>query len=102
MKQNEKAIENSIRMLLGRLGILCWKHFPGPIGKKGISDILGCYKGRLIAIEVKVKGGKVSPYQEKFIEEVNQAGGLAFVAYCIDDVIEQLGLQDRFLFKHGG
>jgi penicillin-binding protein-related factor A (putative recombinase) len=65
----------------------------------GIPDIIGCYKGRMIAIEVKAPKGKVSPYQEQFIRQINEAGGLAFVARDIDTVIDQLGLQDRFLLR---
>jgi hypothetical protein len=53
----------------------------------------------MIAIEVKAPKGKVSPYQEQFIRQINEAGGLAFVARDIDTVIDQLGLQDRFLLR---
>jgi len=58
----------------------------------GVSDLLGILNnGRLCAIEVKIKGGKVSDNQKRFIDEVNKRGGLAFVAYSLDDVIEKIG-----------
>jgi penicillin-binding protein-related factor A (putative recombinase) len=95
----EGILTVSIRQLLKSIGIFHWKQFGGPMSTPGIPDIIGCYKGRMIAIEVKAPKGKVSPYQEQFIRQINEAGGLAFVARDIDTVIDQLGLQDRFLLR---
>jgi len=67
------------------------KYIPLPSGEKGISDILACSpEGKFVAIEVKRPGGTVSPDQQEFIERVNQKGGLAFVAYSIDDVMAKV------------
>ena len=71
------------------------------MGTPGISDIIGCYKGRMIAIELKAPRGIVSPAQQVFIDRVNEAGGIAFVAKDLDTVIEKLDLQDRFLLRPG-
>ena len=71
------------------------------MGYPGVADIIGCYKGRMIAIELKSPTGKPTPEQERFIQNVNEAGGIAFVARSIDEVIEGLGIQDRFL-RFGG
>ena len=65
----------------------------------GVPDIIGCFKGRLIGIEIKSEKGVVSEYQKEFIENINRAGGLAFVARSLEDVIEGLGIQDRFLLR---
>lgn len=60
--------------------------------KVGIADILGILKGgRFFAIEVKAKTGKLSDEQAEFIFAVRTAGGIAFVARSLDDVIQQLG-----------
>lgn len=95
----EKDIQSSIIEYLERRRIFCWKEHSGgmpmdggkfmmPIGMKGKCDILGVLPGgRFLGIEVKRPSGKVSPYQEEFIQNVNLAGGLAFVAHSIDDVI---------------
>lgn len=53
---------------------------------KGVSDILGIYKGRFLAIEVKQFGKYASKEQKEFIKNVNDAGGIAFVARSIDDL----------------
>lgn len=55
----------------------------------GVSDILGIWNGRPLAIEVKRKkgprgglnGSVVSEDQEKFIKKFNAHGGIAFVAH---------------------
>ena len=53
---------------------------------RGVSDILGVYRGRPIAIEVKSKVGVVSDYQKNFIQRFTQAGGIAIVARSVEDV----------------
>lgn len=97
-KQSEKDITRAIRGLLNTLGIWHWKQWQGMGSYPGVADILGIYQGKLLAIEVKTLNGKVSDRQDAFIDQVNLRGGIAFVARSPDDVIERLGLQDRFLF----
>ena len=95
----EALLTKSIRQLLNSVGIFAWKEWGGPMSTPGVPDIIGCFKGRLIGIEIKSEKGVVSEYQKEFIENINRAGGLAFVARSVDDVIEGLGLQDRFLLR---
>jgi penicillin-binding protein-related factor A (putative recombinase) len=52
----------------------------------GTADIIGCYQGRYFAIEAKIKPNKPTPDQERFLESVREAGGLALVAYGLDDI----------------
>jgi hypothetical protein len=54
----------------------------------GVSDVLGVYNGRLLAIEVKTDKGVVSKEQQDFIDRVNKLGGIAGVARSISDVKE--------------
>jgi len=65
----------------------------------GVPDIIGCFKGRFIGIEVKAPKGVVSSYQQNFIDRINEAGGIGIIARSLDDVIVGLGLQDRFLIR---
>ena len=104
-KVKERDIQKTIFDYLRMKKILCFKHrnvgifkkdtgsyIPLPFGEKGISDIIGCLpSGQFLAIEVKVKGNKPSPEQEAFILKVKAAGGKAFVAYSLEDVIRELG-----------
>jgi len=95
----EHMLTVSVRQLLRAAGIFAWKNWGGPMGYPGVADIIGCYKGRMIAIELKSPTGKATPEQVRFIQNVNDAGGIAFVAKTLDEVIEGLGLQDRFLLR---
>jgi len=97
----EAILTRSVKQLLKAAGIFHYKHWGGPMGYPGVADIIGCYQGRMIAIELKSPNGKATPDQERFIQNVNDAGGIAFVARSIDEVIEGLGIQDRFL-RFGG
>lgn len=60
---------------------------------KGVSDIVGIYKGKPLYIEVKrPKPFKTYPSKEQkeFIKQVKEEGGIAFVARSIDDVKKNL------------
>jgi len=54
---------------------------------KGAADILGVINGRFIAIEVKKPKGKISDSQEAFLQSIVDAGGVAFIARSLDDVL---------------
>jgi hypothetical protein len=62
-----------------------WQILGRVLALAGVSDILACYRGRFVAVEVKApgKGGNVSDAQRAFLEAVKRAGGVAIVA---DDV----------------
>lgn len=66
------------------------KQYPVHNAPKGTSDIIGIYKGRFLAIEVKRHGGYASAYQEAFLRDIQNRGGIAFIAYSIDDVDKEL------------
>ena len=58
--------------------------------RKGVPDIIGSYKNRLLAIEVKKIGSYPTKEQKELINEINASGGIAFVARSIDDVKKHL------------
>jgi hypothetical protein len=98
--QSEAEITAGIRRLLASLGVWHWKHWSGPMTyPRGISDILGIWKGRFLAIEIKRPGGQLTVEQQRFLDRVKIEGGVSFVARSVDDVITELGVQDRFLFN---
>ena len=97
----ETQLKKAIKQFLTGFRIF---HFPvlqGLGAHKGIADILGIYNGQFLAIEVKAPKGRLSDYQKIFLDRVKAEGGIAITAYCIDDVINGLGLQDRFKTKGG-
>lgn len=52
--------------------------------KKGVSDVLGLFKGRFVAVEVKIGRDKLSPEQSGFLKNINHYGGIAMVAKDIE------------------
>lgn len=60
-------------------------------GWPGCSDIVGQLRdGRFLAVECKSTKGRLRPEQSVFLERINQAGGVAFVARNCLDVHRQL------------
>ena len=58
---------------------------------RGMADIMGVLKdGRTLAIEVKSRLGIVHAHQHEFLNSISTAGGIAFVARSIDDVLNKL------------
>ncbi len=75
----------------------CFRKLNGRGQRKGTSDVLGIYKGRPLAIEIKRPGGKPTDDQVRFIEDFKTHGGIAFVATSIEDVIKHLqGVDGEF------
>lgn len=64
-------------------------------GWVGSADVIGqLADGRFLAVEVKAPAGRVSEAQQAFLDRVNAAGGVAFVARGGDDVAAELGQAD--------
>ncbi len=93
----ETNISQLCRMRASDLGAIVWRNNVGSLpdsnGRwvqyglcKGSSDLIGMYKGRFLAIEVKVPGAKPKPDQVRFLQAVHRDGGIAGVARCADDV----------------
>lgn len=88
-KTIEKQIENQIKRYLDSLGVWYMKVHGSMYQKAGVPDIICCIKGKFIGIEVKRPGGIVSPLQQFNINEIHRSGGVAFVAYSVEDVRQQ-------------
>lgn len=52
----------------------------------GLPDLIVCYRGKFIGIEVKMPGNKPSARQKFVHDQIRRAGGIVVVAYSIDDV----------------
>jgi penicillin-binding protein-related factor A (putative recombinase) len=59
---------------------------------KGISDILGIYKTKMVAIEVKRPKCYATKEQKIFLKQIQDLGGIAFVARSVEDVQRELEL----------
>ena len=62
-------------------------------GFKGCPDVLGQLRdGRLLGVEVKAQAGRLRPEQAVVLERIRGAGGVAFVARDLRDVLRELAL----------
>jgi penicillin-binding protein-related factor A (putative recombinase) len=115
MKPTEKDIQNHILAYLKARRVFAWQvdsvgiydqargvYRSNKNKLKGVSDIIGIFKGRPLAIEVKVdtlkdhKGttlrnkGYPTKEQKEFLQKFSDEGGIAFIARSVEDVEEQL------------
>jgi hypothetical protein len=65
-----------------------WQILGKALASAGVADILACYRGRFIAIEVKTpeRRNYISDAQQAFLEAVRRAGGVAIVATEVEQV----------------
>lgn len=54
----------------------------------GVSDIVGMWKGRGLACEIKTPKGKLSDVQKLFLMRYQERGGISSVLRSIDDCVE--------------
>lgn len=86
----EKKVEIKIRKYIQSLGGYSLKTLGGSV-PIGTPDLIACINGYFIAIEVKrEKGGRVTPIQLRKIQDIKDAGGIAFVANNVELVKENL------------
>ena len=100
----ERAIQRAILEWLNlQWGCKAWRSNTGAVvreykGKKrftrfghpGIADIIGVYRGRFLAVEVKRPGNRPTLEQEAFLSEITALGGIAFCATSLDDCMQQM------------
>ena len=96
----ERDLVAVIKKYLASLGsdIFFWKEHGGPYGTSGVPDIICCYKGRFLGLEVKLPTGTLTELQKRAIRKINQAGGIACRVESVEDVkrvIERVDLERR-------
>ena len=57
--------------------------------KKGVSDVLACFRGRLIAIEIKIGKDRLSDDQIGFTWNILHTGGVAIIVKDFDSFLIQ-------------
>ena len=95
----EQVIQTKIQKYLSSQGAYVVKVIQA--SKKGVSDLLVCYKGQFLAIEVKTPETlhTVSDLQEYNLNEVVKAGGYRCVASSLEEVEILLRRVDGILSK---
>lgn len=88
----EGRVKAAIKRWLDRHGAWHFSPSANGFGMAGVPDIICCYAGRMIAIEVKAHGklNALTELQKLRIDEIRRAGGVAFAADCIEIVEKEL------------
>lgn len=87
-KQPESKIVKKIRAFLeGREAWVFNVHGgDSPFQEVGVPDLLCCWQGRFVGLEVKLPGEKPSRRQEVVLERIRKAGGIAAVVSSVAEV----------------
>lgn len=88
----EKIVEKSIKNYLFTKGAYFFKVHGSAFMEAGIPDIVACYKGLFIGIEVKAPGkdSGQSDVQKVHDKNIKKAGGIYILADCLEDVTNVL------------
>ena len=90
----EKKVKRKIVDILKQYGMYYFYPVTGGYGASGVPDIVACYNGWFIGIEVKadLKKNKPTALQQKNLSEIAQHGGVALVidAYNLDHLVDTL------------
>jgi Holliday junction resolvase len=75
----EAKVKKKVKAILDELGAYHFFPLMGGFGRAGVPDIIGCYKGCFFAIECKAGSNKTTELQERELEKIRRAGGVAIV-----------------------
>ncbi len=85
--QPERRLVQKIQAYLEQQGARSFKiHGDDSYQEAGIPDLLVCFRGRFIGLEVKLPGETPSPLQEKVLREIKGSGGIAAVVTSVEQV----------------
>ncbi|MDU5530339.1 VRR-NUC domain-containing protein [Negativicoccus succinicivorans] len=85
---DERDVERYLIKECEKRGWLCWK-FVSP-GRRGVPDRIVIRPGSVAFVEVKRKGGRVSPLQIRRIEELTRRGVAARVVETKGEIDEMI------------
>ena len=83
----EAKVKAAVKKLLDEMGIYHFSPVQNGMGRAGIPDIIGCFRGRFLGIECKAGKGKTTALQDLELEKIRQAKGFAYV-------VNETNLQD--------
>lgn len=86
----ERTLKKEIKDWLREQGAYFFMPVQAGYGASSL-DFLVCLKGKFFGIETKARSGKMTPRQGRVIREIQDAGGIAFVAKTLDEVKARLG-----------
>lgn len=78
----EKNFEEKVKAFLKIKGAWFVKYWGGGrFTQDGTPDLLVCYQGEFMGVEIKADNGKPSPLQLQCLEKIDKAGGYAILLF---------------------
>jgi len=99
LSQLETHLVNDIRSKLIKKGANVIKLHGSSFSRIGEPDLIGCYRGKFFAIEVKIDHNKLSEIQKYRLNQWKRTGAYVGVARSIDDAL-MIVLQGRLINGH--
>ena len=104
IKLKESDVTKQILDMLNYIPrVYAYKHWGGPMGTKGVHDIICCFRGVFLSIEVKNPARKLeySKDQADFARKVEEANGRVLLVNSVDQVAQELNLDIKLfpIFK---
>src|SRR5690349_7861868 len=90
MAQPEARLSRTIMAALRARGAFVFKIWGNEKMMAGLPDIIGCYRGRFIAVETKMPGGRLSKVQLHVITKLRAAGARVVVAHSVSEALNVL------------
>jgi Holliday junction resolvase len=75
----ESKIKAAVKKILNAHDVYYFPPATAGYGRSGVPDIVCCIMGRFLAIECKAGKGKTTALQDREIEAIRDAGGIAIV-----------------------
>ena len=95
----ETALMHRVMLALSEAGCIVWRNNCGAIqsadgrfvrygiGNPGGSDLIGICRGRFLAVEIKTSKGRATQEQQRFINAVLTAGGIAGIVRSPEEAL---------------
>ena len=83
MSKLEKTFQTKLKRYLETKSYVVKFNASG-ISKVGVPDLIVCYKGLFIGIELKAPNGKPSELQLYNLREIEKSGGISYLLYPKD------------------
>ena len=75
----EGKVKKAVTKILKDRGIYYFYPVTGGFGMSGVPDIVACFHGRFIGIECKAGSNTPTALQQKNLDDIEKAGGVALV-----------------------
>jgi hypothetical protein len=90
MRTPEAKVKDKVCKYLDSRGVWYFRPYMAGYGKSGVPDLVCCFRGRFVSIEVKREGKEPTPRQDLRMKEIRASGGIAIWGDSTDCIISQL------------